>query len=224
MPGFDNNVVYAGNLDFSGTSPVTAQVTTDGQTLIGSTVAPNVRVGIPTGSLGITVTPGAGSLDISYTGSRVEQVVYASNSTLVTCSTLIPNDDTTPQITEGDQILTATITPKNSANLLFIEATIPYYAAVGGAKNVFALFQDAGADAIAACLYAEDNISDYPNQVAILRYVMAAGTTSATTFQVRGGQGAGGGSLVVNANGATGLLALGGTQHAVLMITEFKPA
>ncbi len=63
MAGFDNEVVYATNVDFSSGSPVTGKVTTDGQLLIGSTATPNIRVSVPTGSTGVVVTTGAGTLD-----------------------------------------------------------------------------------------------------------------------------------------------------------------
>ena len=222
MPGFDNNTVYANNVDFSGSVNPSPKITADGQMLIGSTATPNIKVGIPTGSTGIVVTTGSGSLDISYAGSRIEQIVYGTNASLVTCSTQILNDDTIPQITEGDQILTCTITPKKATNLLIIEVTVPYYAAVAGAANIFALFQDANTDAIAACLYSEENINSYPNQVAVLRHIMTSGTTSATTFQVRAGQDAGGGTVIINCNGRSGLLALGGTEKAIITINEFN--
>lgn len=224
MPGFDNGCVYfEAGIDPRGTPPVVNQMGTNGKLLIGSVASPYVVCNVPTGSAGVAVTTGPGTLDFSYTGSRVEQVVYGTNNTLVTCGTRIPNDDTIPQITEGDQVLTATITPKHATNLLLIEATLPYYAAVGGAYNTFALFQDATTDAIASCLYADVNFNSYPNEVAVLKHLMVAGTTSATTFTVRAGQDAFGGTVVINCNGATGLLALGGTEQAIITITEFNP-
>lgn len=65
MAGFDNDVVYAANVDFSGASPVTGQVTTNGQMLIGATASPNIRVGTITSTGGsITVTTGAGTLNL----------------------------------------------------------------------------------------------------------------------------------------------------------------
>src|SRR5665213_1202760 len=45
MAGFDNDVVYGSNVDFSGGTPVTGKITTNGQLLVGSTVAPNIQVG-----------------------------------------------------------------------------------------------------------------------------------------------------------------------------------
>ena len=67
MPGFQNDTLFAGNVDFTGniTHP-TPQVTADGQLLIGATVAPNIRVGTLTSLDGsVTITPTAGSIDLS---------------------------------------------------------------------------------------------------------------------------------------------------------------
>ncbi len=50
MPGFANDssfnsIVFADNIDFSGNHPQSRAITTDGQLLIGSTSAPNIRTG-----------------------------------------------------------------------------------------------------------------------------------------------------------------------------------
>lgn len=66
MPGFDTgSVMFALNVDFTGNSLTegTAQVTTDGQLLIGSSVAPNIRIGTLGSSDGsITWTVGNGTI------------------------------------------------------------------------------------------------------------------------------------------------------------------
>jgi hypothetical protein len=65
MAGFSNSNVFADNVDFSGGFPVTAQVTADGELLIGSTVAPNIRVGTLTSTGGsVTITNGAGTINL----------------------------------------------------------------------------------------------------------------------------------------------------------------
>lgn len=48
MSGFTNDIMVADNVDFSGNHPVTPNVTTNAQLLIGSTVAPNIKVGVLT--------------------------------------------------------------------------------------------------------------------------------------------------------------------------------
>ena len=65
--GFSNGVMCSNNVCFDGNR--TAQVTTDGQLLIGSTVAPKIRVGSLTSSdASITITPGSGSIDLTAAG------------------------------------------------------------------------------------------------------------------------------------------------------------
>lgn len=71
MAGFDNDVMYAANVDFRGVEPVAGQVVADGQLLIGSTASPNIKVGIPTSTDGsITITPGSGTLNFATTGGQ----------------------------------------------------------------------------------------------------------------------------------------------------------
>ena len=70
MAGFDNDVVYGTNVDFSGTSPVGATITLDGELLIGSSVLPNIRVGTLSSSDGsVTITNGNGTIDLSASGA-----------------------------------------------------------------------------------------------------------------------------------------------------------
>lgn len=66
MPGFDTgSVMYALNVDFTGNSLTsgTAQVTTNGQLLIGSTSLPNIRIG--------TITSPLGTLNIGYSAPNI---------------------------------------------------------------------------------------------------------------------------------------------------------
>lgn len=65
MAGFDNDTMYASNVDFSGGSPVAGQFTADGQMLIGATAAPKVRVGTLGSGTGINVVNGPGTATIN---------------------------------------------------------------------------------------------------------------------------------------------------------------
>lgn len=71
--GFRTGVVKGDNVNFSGDPGVPGgQVTTNGQLLIGATAFPNIRVGTLTSTGGtITVTPGAGTLNIDLAGGSV---------------------------------------------------------------------------------------------------------------------------------------------------------
>ncbi|OGT44275.1 MAG: hypothetical protein A3F13_02595 [Gammaproteobacteria bacterium RIFCSPHIGHO2_12_FULL_40_19] len=63
--GFDNDVMFADNVDFSAGSPVEGKVTADGQLLIGATASPNIRVSTLTAGSGMTITNGEGSITLS---------------------------------------------------------------------------------------------------------------------------------------------------------------
>lgn len=112
MPGFDNNVVYAGNVDFTGGSPVAGQVTADGQILIGATAAPHIRAGsISSGDGSLTVTPGAGTLSLvgtqattaqkgSVTLASASEALLASDSSKVISPATL-NSVTAPMVFTG---------------------------------------------------------------------------------------------------------------------------
>lgn len=71
MAGFNRDTVYADNVDFTGSVQPTPQVTADGQLLIGSAVAPKIRVATLTAGTGVSITNAAGSITIALAGSGV---------------------------------------------------------------------------------------------------------------------------------------------------------
>ena len=77
MPGFSNDTMYAHNVDFTGSTHVQPQVTTDGQLLIGSTASPNIRVGsLASSDSSLTITPGSGTINLSALGVPEHQILY----------------------------------------------------------------------------------------------------------------------------------------------------
>ena len=76
MAGFNNGTVFADNVDFRGVKPVSGQVTTDGQLLIGSTASPNIKVGTLTSTGGtVTITPGSGTINLEAAGGSGGQPI-----------------------------------------------------------------------------------------------------------------------------------------------------
>lgn len=144
------------------------------------------------------------------------QVVNFTASAVATGSTVIPNDNTIPQNTEGDQYMTLAITPKSTTNTLVI--TVVAQASHSVVRYMTcALFQDSTANAIAAVsnLVA---LGTAPNQL-VLQHTMAAGTTSATTFKIRiGGDSTG----TTTFNGAGGTQLFGGITKSSIVIWEYK--
>ncbi len=144
----------------------------------------------------------------------VVQVVNTQTGALLTGSTTIPNDDTIPQNTEGNEFMTLAITPKAATNKLKIEVVVNLAVATTG-NLIAALFQDSTANALAAvATYTATSNGNF--QLTFTHY-MTAGTTSATTFKVRAGCNNAG---TVTFNGAIGARLYGGVMASSITITE----
>jgi hypothetical protein len=167
--------------------------------------------GITTGTTRTWTVP---DMDVS---NFLVQRVSTMFSALVTGTTTIPYDDTIPQNTEGVQFMTQAITPKNANNVLVITAVLTQTSSNVTNFNQMqaALFQDSTANAIAAVGYAIN--VDRGNHL-IIRHVMTAGTTSSTTFKVRGGSDGGGTTCF---NGANSARRYGGVFASSMTIEEY---
>lgn len=152
--------------------------------------------------------------------ARVVQVVSEEYTAFNSMDASIPIDDTIPQNTEGEEIITKAITPTSATNKLKIDVVVPVHIATGasGATHaVVALFQDSTANALAA-IATEGNDE---NRIITMTHVMDAGTTSSTTFKVRCGYGT---IPFVYVNGKSGgTRVFGGVSKATLTITEYTP-
>lgn len=154
------------------------------------------------------ITNGAKVLSFS-TVNGVKQMVYTMLHTLTDCSTILPLDNTIPQITEGTQILSRSITPTSASSTLVIDVTVAA-ASDSTSRNIgVALFQDATANALAGTMDASS---------CTLRHIMAAGTVASTTFTVRVGPSAAG-HVYVNGTAAGGAL-FNGVCNTSIMIWE----
>lgn len=154
----------------------------------------------------------ADTLDNLHAG-QIVNVVHASTSSLRSTTNILPQDDTIPQISEGAQALSASITPQNANNRLIIRAILQ----VDGATSyhiVGALFQNSTANALkAAATYSPSGDHLQP---LILEHSMLAGATSSQTFSVRFGPGDSGTAYV---NGVSTRL-FGGVSASSLTIIE----
>ncbi len=150
-------------------------------------------------------------------GSQVQQVNVVDGE-VATGTTVMVDDDTIPQITEGDEYMTLAITPRKSTNLLKIDVTLQFTSTVCTTDaNITALFQDTTADALAVgwAFPASNN----KNMLSGFTFFMTAGTTSATTFRVRAGATAAGTTTI---NGFTGSRFYGGALASSIVITEIE--
>lgn len=149
------------------------------------------------------------------TGQTV-QTVNTQTGAVSTTTALIPYDDTIPQNTEGKEIMTLAITPKNVANKLKIETVVHLSSSQPG-KLTIALFQDAISDALAASSV-RAFASLEPHNLKFTHF-MAAGTTNLITFKIRMGNDYG---STTTFNGYNGARRLGGRYASSITISELK--
>lgn len=142
------------------------------------------------------------------------QIVSTATSAVQSITTVMPADDTIPQNTEGDEVLTLSITPKFSTSILEITFSSFIVKSTAGSFQV-ALFQDSGADAIAAKSFTA--LPDAGCLSGAFQHVMTSGTTSSTTFKIRVGPAAN--SCIINGI-AGGTRRFGGVASTLLTIIE----
>jgi hypothetical protein len=149
--------------------------------------------------------------------SVLVQKVGVETGAVETGNTVIPFDDTIPQNSEGDEYMTLTITPTNASNILYITTVVQMSYSVA-AWHAIALFQDSGANALAAIVQFQATPGGGTFQT--LTHKMTAGTTSSTTFKVRaGGQTAG----TTTFNGQNTGRIYGGIMASSIVIEEVTP-
>lgn len=179
-----------------------------------------LAIGEPAGVVRLAIWKADGTAVVvaAVTPPKIIQVVegtpYVSYSST---ATTIPNDDTIPQITEGAEWATVTITPTSASSRLRIEAFASAVTNGTAPSNIVgALFKDSTADAIAAGLYTVPT-ANYFTQVA-LSHELSASSTSAQTFRFR--MGATIGTCYVNGNSSARLN--GGVNSVRIRVTEIS--
>lgn len=113
----------------------------------------------------------------------VVQEGYDDVGTVIDCSTELPYDNTTPLITEGNEVLKVTITPKSATNKLLIQAGIqgaPSAANVITTATIWLGTQLVG-------VQSNQSASTSSAQLVIQPFEVVAGTTSPIDITVRVG-------------------------------------
>jgi hypothetical protein len=185
-----------------------------------ATLINGLQLGSPTGG-----DKGAGTLNAAsgvYLNGEgpikaIAQIVNSETGAVSTGTTTLPNDDTIPQNTEGDQYLSLSITPVNSGSTLYIDVFLELASSATGVLTV-ALFQDSTANALAAMQ--QDYVTSAAQTNFAFRHKMTAGTTSATTLKVRAGNTSAG---TTTFNGVGGSRLMGGVMASSITITEVLP-
>lgn len=148
------------------------------------------------------------------------QIVETSISTYSELATsIISMDDTIPQQSEGDEIITCSVTPKSASSYLTLNFEACGY--MDPNSFIFSFFRDATADAIKSSVYQQHTATTWFNHTMSVR--VASASTSSTTFKVRVGAAVGVGAVNISFNGifflGTGRR-LGGSLKMTLRITE----
>ena len=176
--------------------------------------------GATTATAGQVLTATGSGTAIFQSGSGVAGSVIKTSTTtsvtLVTGTTLIPIDNTIPQLTEGVNLFAVAFAPTTTGNKIRISATI--FGAYSVAAQVSAaLYQDSTANALAAVATkvtaANDSFS------LRLEWEITAASTSATIFKINVG-GSTAGTVSINGNAGAGIF--GGVAASSLVITEIK--
>jgi hypothetical protein len=183
-------------------------------------VGAGLYVGAPTGG-----DKGSGTLnlagDLYYNGAQittpVAQRVSSTNATYTTCGTIMPFDDTIPQNTEGDEVLTVAITPVSATSTLVIDVHL-HIGSTSGQVVGAALFVDTTASAIAAS--AIGVTSSVGMDSLIIKHTVSAGSTSARTYKVRVGSAD---ATDAKLNGDASARVFGGMTISSITVTEYLP-
>lgn len=148
----------------------------------------------------------------------VAQVVRDTEAVYTTLGTILPIDDTIPQNTEGDEVMTVAITPTNASSTLLIDVHANIGAGGAGDEVACAVFVDTTADAIAAAQTFGQNTG---TMMALdFNHTLSAGSTTARTYKVRCGGAAAADSFL---NGTTASRMFGGVAISSITVTEILP-
>jgi len=142
----------------------------------------------------------------------VVQVVHYQTGAVASGSTVMPIDDTIPQITEGDEYMTLSVAATSAINILKFEVIANVCSNSNNGGSV-ALFNPSSADALASVQHYTGS-SEYLTQT--LKHSQLAGTTDAINYRVR----MGGSSGTMTFNGVGAARRGGGSYSSGITITE----
>lgn len=138
---------------------------------------------------------------------------YATNANI---TTVIPYDDTIPQITEGDEVLTVTITPKRSDSKMVLTVNLLVGFDGSAITACAAIFKNSGLNAVAAS--ACDNPGADSPVPLTMTYSETLASASAITYSVRVGPT----SSTIRLNGISSARRFGGVGVCSLRVWEIR--
>ena len=234
-----NNLLVSinGVIQGSSTMSLNGAVLTVGATLSGSDTIDFVRV---FGNVGTVSTPTDGSVtankigsgavttdklaDNSVTSAKITGVSFGKvlqmkpfqTFAMDTGTVIIPNDNSIPQKTEGDEYMSLAFTPVASDSTLYVEVCIHLSHNTTLNDVIAALFIDDASNAVTASIQRGGTQTNCPHSLNFL-YTMTSGTTNALTFKVRAGAG---GAGTTTFNGRDSGAIFGGVLGSTIKITE----
>lgn len=150
--------------------------------------------------------------------NTVIQEVYSTTNTYTSLgSTAIPLDDSIPQVTEGVQCLSCSITPKFSTSIIKITVSASIENNTSSANCIIAIFANGASNAISARVIA--SVGSSSGGAFNLIHYHSPGTTSTQTYTVRVGTNGGYGMYI---NGDSSSRLLGGAQYSSIILEEIK--
>ena len=172
MAGFNNEVVYGTNVDFTGNALVTPQMVADGSLLIGSTASPNIKVGnIISSDNYIAVNNQSGQIDLTQ-GSAGADVIGPASST---DNAIVRWDGLTGKLI------------KNSLAILDDTGNLSGLGTVGATGDVTVRRSASGSSVITQTTNS-DNTSTSSNAVNLISVGGTAGGDPVVQFVVTGGR------------------------------------
>jgi len=155
---------------------------------------------------------------------NVVKVISDTTPAFTSTTAVIPPDNTIPQITEGEEIFSITITPTDASSNLVIEAIVWASNDLGTLTYPIplALFHDSDVDAIAVGGNMIDNANVNRMTPLLFKYIVSAGSTTARTYSLRTGPTIMGFELFINTTN-TGDNVFGAIWQSSFTITEIGP-
>lgn len=187
------------------------QSITTGGVWNGRTITAGANINVSNGD-GISANP---VISATSSGGIIQQVRNRSTTAIASTSTLAA-PSTTPNTGNTDAVISVSLTPSDSSNILVIQFACPFWAG-NTTGSYFLVFQDGTfKSGITLC----PNANNEFNNASLLDYI-TAGTTSSTTIQIRCASSTGDLFLLEN-DSSTHIFGATGSAIA-LVVTEMSP-
>lgn len=146
-------------------------------------------------------------------GEEVQRISNISGTSSTT-TTVVPQDNTIPQITEGKEFMNVTLIPSSAANLIEIDSRIMGACSAGDTVTA-ALFRDAIANALSAMPLS--NAANFMQDLSLI-YIQQAAAVASTIYRLRAGPAVG--TTTFTFNGQSGAALYGGVAGSSMIAKE----